>query len=148
MVEPHERVVLAQKAVVILEGRVLLVHKSPGDPVYGAQWELPGGRLEARETLDESLEREVMEETGYSVAPGVPVSCWEWWDDEERTRVIAIGRVSELRSLRSVDVVGWEGDHIDNCGFFDEGELAQLSLVASQQEAVRRGLSLYRSTHL
>jgi len=39
------------------EGRVLLLKKGP-------YWDLPGGRLQKGETLMETLQREVEEETG------------------------------------------------------------------------------------
>jgi 8-oxo-dGTP pyrophosphatase MutT (NUDIX family) len=46
------------------EGRVYLVRHS-----YVAGWHMPGGAVEPRETLQEALVREVVEETGLAVAP-------------------------------------------------------------------------------
>ncbi|MFF4174185.1 NUDIX domain-containing protein [Streptomyces sp. NPDC001744] len=47
-------------------GQVLLV-----DPVYKAQWEIPGGAVEAEESPRAGACREVLEELGLDLAPGV-----------------------------------------------------------------------------
>ncbi|MDD1650596.1 MAG: NUDIX hydrolase [Methylococcaceae bacterium] len=50
------------------EGRVLLVRRK--HPPQAGLWHIPGGRLEAGETLAECCRREVLEETGIRVTPG------------------------------------------------------------------------------
>jgi mutator protein MutT len=54
-------------AVVIHEGRVVLIRRGK-DPLRG-RWVIPGGTVEAGETLHEALVREVQEETGLTVRP-------------------------------------------------------------------------------
>lgn len=49
-------------------GRVLLVRRQ--HPPRAGLWHIPGGRLEAGETLAECCQREVLEETGIRVTPG------------------------------------------------------------------------------
>jgi mutator protein MutT len=54
-------------AVLIEDGKILLVEQQVcGSP--GRRWSLPGGRLEAGETLEQCVVREVAEETGLQVA--------------------------------------------------------------------------------
>jgi len=52
---------------VIRRDRVLLVER--GNPPLEGYWSLPGGVLEAGETLVEGVRREVREETGLAVEP-------------------------------------------------------------------------------
>ena len=49
-------------------GRLRLITRGP-DPGRGL-WSIPGGRVEAGETDEEAVAREVREETGLSVVPG------------------------------------------------------------------------------
>jgi mutator protein MutT len=54
-------------AIVIHEGRVLLIRRAK-EPLRG-RWMVPGGTVEAGETLEQALVREVEEETGLRVRP-------------------------------------------------------------------------------
>ncbi|MHB8707010.1 MAG: NUDIX domain-containing protein, partial [Coriobacteriia bacterium] len=51
-------------AVIVIDGRVLLVRQRKSDAPYHL---LPGGGVDARETLAQALRREVAEETGLVV---------------------------------------------------------------------------------
>ncbi|MFC8044044.1 NUDIX domain-containing protein [Nocardia sp. NPDC057353] len=53
-------------AVIDDGGRVLLLRR-PGDDFMGGIWELPSGKVEAGETLEQAVVREVEEETGLQV---------------------------------------------------------------------------------
>jgi 8-oxo-dGTP diphosphatase len=52
-------------------GRLLLIRRGH-DPHRGS-WSLPGGRVEAGESVAEAVEREVLEETGLVVRAGTTV---------------------------------------------------------------------------
>ncbi|MBF6454430.1 NUDIX domain-containing protein [Nocardia cyriacigeorgica] len=54
-------------AVVEHDGRVLLLRR-PGDDFMGGIWELPSGKVESGEGLEQAVSREVEEETGLRVA--------------------------------------------------------------------------------
>jgi ADP-ribose pyrophosphatase YjhB (NUDIX family) len=53
--------------VVVEDGRILLLNQ---DTDTGRPWSLPGGKLEAGETLAQALVREMREETGLDIEPG------------------------------------------------------------------------------
>jgi 8-oxo-dGTP diphosphatase len=48
------------------EGRFLLCSRPPGK-VYAGCWEFPGGKLEADETVEQALTRELQEELGITI---------------------------------------------------------------------------------
>jgi 8-oxo-dGTP diphosphatase len=76
---------LAVGAVVIHEGRVLLVRRlrPPGQ----GQWAIPGGKVDLGETLAQAAEREILEETGLTIAAGEPVYTFEVVERDEEGRV-------------------------------------------------------------
>lgn len=62
----HEVVV----AALVVEGRVLLVHRSPNRRAYPGVWDLPGGHIETGETELAALTREMHEELDVQIATG------------------------------------------------------------------------------
>ncbi len=59
--DPHQRPLISAKALLHREGRVLLVKNDR------YEWDLPGGKLQHGEDLEQCLERELREELGFSV---------------------------------------------------------------------------------
>jgi 8-oxo-dGTP diphosphatase len=59
-------VLVAAVALVDLEGRVLLAQRPEGKSLAG-MWEFPGGKVEANETPETALIRELREEIGIDV---------------------------------------------------------------------------------
>ena len=53
------------------DGRFLLTSRPEGK-VYAGYWEYPGGKLEAGETVEEALRRELHEELGITIGPVHP----------------------------------------------------------------------------
>lgn len=49
-------------------GHILVLKRSPQSNTNPAKWELPGGKIDAGETFDDALKREILEETGFTVA--------------------------------------------------------------------------------
>ena len=68
MSAPEERtpVDVAVGVLIDPEGRFLLTSR-PAGKVFAGYWEFPGGKLEAGETVEQALERELHEEIGIRI---------------------------------------------------------------------------------
>ena len=53
------------------QGRFLMTSRPEGK-VYAGYWEFPGGKLEAGETVEAALRRELQEELGVTIGPAQP----------------------------------------------------------------------------
>jgi 8-oxo-dGTP diphosphatase len=62
-VEKKPTLIVAAAALIDADGRVLLQQRSPGREMAGL-WEFPGGKVEAGETPEAALVRELHEELG------------------------------------------------------------------------------------
>lgn len=63
--------VLVQRDAAGREGRFLLTSRPPGK-VYAGYWEFPGGKVEAGETVEQALARELREEIGIEIGAAHP----------------------------------------------------------------------------
>lgn len=87
------KTILTVKAVIIREGREVLLLKRTKDAKNPSKWDLPGGHLEKGETLEESIKREILEETGLEVEVGEILRTTEFSKDSEHFK-------NEKRGLR------------------------------------------------
>ena len=97
-----------------------------------AQWELPGGRLEAGETPQQCVAREVEEELNLKVRVGPPVDAWVFEVvPGSRVLVLAYGCFVQ-------DFVGMapSAEHSD-VGIFGLDELESIELPDGYARAVR-----------
>jgi ADP-ribose pyrophosphatase YjhB (NUDIX family) len=72
-------------AVIVQDGRVLIV-KRKYDPLAG-RWSLPGGGVELGETLEASVAREMLEETGLDIEVGPVIEVFDRITRDEEGRV-------------------------------------------------------------
>ncbi|WP_299879618.1 8-oxo-dGTP diphosphatase MutT [uncultured Cocleimonas sp.] len=54
-------------AVIINQNKEILIAKRSQDQHQGNKWEFPGGKVEANETSEDALRREILEELGIQV---------------------------------------------------------------------------------
>ena len=72
-------------AIVFRDGAVLLVKR--GDEPNRGRWSVPGGSLEAGETVEQAAARECLEETGIVVRPVRAVYVMDYVDRDSLERV-------------------------------------------------------------
>ena len=79
------------------DGSFLLASRPPGKP-YAGYWEFPGGKIEAGETLEQALRRELQEELA------IDIDHAEFWNSCRMEYPHA------LVDLRFCKVRGWRGE--------------------------------------
>ena len=86
----EQRWPVSVKGVLLRRGRVLLLRNHRGE------WELPGGRLDRRESPEEALMREIREETGLTAKVGPLVDAWIF-PVTPRRRVVILAYACRLK---------------------------------------------------
>lgn len=76
-------------AVIVRDGRVLIVRRGPGERHAGF-WEFPGGKIDPGETPQACIERELREELGIWTRAGEIFAVSEYEYDHGTVRLIAI----------------------------------------------------------
>jgi len=69
---PDRSVVDVAVGVLIREDGDFLLTSRPEGKVYAGYWEFPGGKLEAGETVEQALRRELIEEIGITIGVAHP----------------------------------------------------------------------------
>jgi 8-oxo-dGTP diphosphatase len=64
-----ERAVVDGAVGVLMHGEEFLLTSRPEGKVYAGYWEFPGGKLEAGESVEQALRRELQEELGITIGP-------------------------------------------------------------------------------
>lgn len=130
---------LAVRAVIVEEGRLLLVNAFPGQE--SALWCAPGGGVEKHSSLAENLVREVYEETGLTISVGPPCLV-----NEFHSRATGFHQVETFFRCRVEEGIlsdDWKDpeDVVNRRRFFAEPELAGIRLKPDSlpRVAFRRG---------
>lgn len=134
----------AQKAFILNEGKVLLVRKSLKDPDQPGRWEVPGGRMQFGEGVDEQLKREVREEVGLEIVPGDPFHIWEWRIRREgatgvimEMQIVAVARVCQPLTFCVSTSGQMPDDYLDAAVWVPVGELDRYDFIPNMVPAVR-----------
>ena len=126
-------------AVIVQDGKVLIV-KRKYDPLAG-QWSLPGGGVELGETLEDSIVREMREETGLDIEVGPVIEVFD------RITRDSSGKVTYHFVL--VDYLCWPvggelraGSDVADARFVDPADLPQYNLTLKANQVIERAFEL------
>jgi 8-oxo-dGTP diphosphatase len=115
------RPIVAVGAIVVDHDRLLLVRRGR-DPAAGS-WSVPGGRVEAGETLAEAVTRELREETGLEAVCGAMLGWVERFDDDEHFVILDF----EVTLVGDDQVVA--GDDAAEARWVELHDVAEMALV-------------------
>ncbi|MBP6897756.1 MAG: NUDIX domain-containing protein [Pseudacidovorax sp.] len=94
---PRKHTEVAVGVLIAVDGALLLSTRPDGKP-YAGYWEFPGGKIEAGETVEEALRRELQEELGITI------------DGAEVWRVTEHDYPHALVRLHWCKVFSWSGE--------------------------------------
>lgn len=134
---PHlmaARLPVTVKAVIVSSDRRVLVLKKTG----GAH-DLPGGKVDAGETIEEALCREVMEETGLKLGPIEMVTSWVKTHHVNGNRLFIVFR-SDFENKSAKAKIQLSSEH-EWGGFVHIHEAMNLQFSLGQCRAVLEALT-------
>jgi len=132
----------AQKAIIIHKNKLLMIKKSNKDNVNPYRWEIPGGRKQVGESLDEHIIREVKEEVGINIVPKDIFDLWEFEINVDGTpnTVVAVSRFCEIIDGN----INLTEDVIDNCQWVEiNAELLNYNLIPGIRRTIEKLIDLY-----
>ena len=135
---PALRAAVYVGSAIFVGGSLLLVRRT-GEPARS--WEIPGGPVEVRETLDDAVARTVREKTGLTLPVGPPLFAWtfEAVAGARRVRCVGVQFLAEIAERVPVRVAA--PGH-DGSAWVTEEELASYRLAPWAEPAIR---AAYRS---
>lgn len=144
-----EKFFFAQKAFILYEGSLLLVQKSEDDPYNPGKWEVPGGRMNFGEDVDDHIRREVEEEVGIEIRPGRPFYVWQWQleriDDQgekARMQIVAVARLCSPTSLEMSSSKRVEEDFLGEARWVRIEDLPGYDLISNMRPVIESFLFL------
>lgn len=123
------------KAIVHHNGKILLLRESTKyvDGSEVGKWDVPGGRIESEETLEEGLVREVKEESGLAVVKGKLLGACDGFPviREETCHVVRLYFLCEANTAE----VALSQDH-DAYDWVNPTKIEEKTLVGDIQEMI------------
>ncbi|MGZ5130581.1 MAG: NUDIX domain-containing protein [Caldimonas sp.] len=131
--EPRRPVDVAVGVLVDRDGRFLLTSRPPGK-VYAGYWEFPGGKLEAGESVDSALRRELHEELGITIGPAIPwnVTLMDYAHARVRLHFCKVFEWTGEFEMREGQVMAWQRLPVDVAPVLP-GTLPVLDWFATEQ---------------
>ena len=127
--------------------RLLMLRRTTVDIAFPGWWDIPGGSVEAGESLEEAVRREVWEETGFRVRVGSPyaVSTFEAPDgSRHRRRPLTIVAIQFRCFTRSEREPRLDPREHSEFAWVDRRDLARQPVPPSLVRPVRAAYEILR----
>lgn len=99
---------IAVSAFIIKDEKLLILKRGDEESFLPSTWEVPGGGVEAAETIEAAIIRETKEEAGLSIVPKTLFSYFEYLDGEGQ-KTVNLNFLCHLTDRsQEVDVTGGE----------------------------------------
>lgn len=119
---------IATKAFIVFQGKVLCLRESANyaDGSNVGKFDIVGGRLKPGERFDDSLVREIFEETGLKIKLGKPFFVNEWRPvvREEQWQIVGVF----FECFADTDQVVLSEDHVEYV-WIDPKEYSSINLI-------------------
>jgi 8-oxo-dGTP diphosphatase len=124
------------------DGKVLILQRNKNEKVFPNMWELPSGKKKFLETSENSLLREVKEETGLDIKIIMPFFVFDY----------QIEKPEEIRDSTQINFLakpidGYKahlGAEHQNFAWIGEGEINQHELSTATKEVIKKAFELVR----
>lgn len=121
-------------AVVFRDGAVLLVERR--NPPCANQWAIPGGKVRLGETMQQAVEREILEETGIRIKAGEPVYAFDLIERDAADNVQWHYAIIDLQAEYLEGEVH-AGDDAAAAAWFQPDQLAQINVNATTRKLLK-----------
>ena len=101
--------VMAIKGLILFRGKYLLLLRNKKEEICPLEWDIPGGGIEPEETVEETLIREIKEETGIDISSSKIFPIKKWKMDKGG---IKIGGIDFLCVLDNYQKISLSAEHI------------------------------------
>ncbi|MFA6391234.1 MAG: NUDIX domain-containing protein [Patescibacteria group bacterium] len=124
----------ATKAFIKYNGKILILRESGKykDGTNEGYYDIPGGRVKPGQRFDESLRREIKEETGLNIAIGDPFFVNEWRPEKNGELWQIVGIFFECQA--DTDQVNLSDDH-DKYEWINPKEYMKFKLIDNLKPA-------------
>lgn len=114
--------------IYVRDGDVLVCRRPPGGE-HAGKWEFPGGKLEAGESFEQALARELREELGVEASVGSEIRrvTHRYGSEAVEIGFFAVGKLEGTIRLSHFDEVRWQ----------PLGRLGELDFLEADRDLVR-----------
>ncbi len=122
-------------AVIVKDDKVLILQRSADETTYPNLWELPSGKKEESESVEQTLVREVKEEAGIEISAVEQIAAFNYQIEKE-FEVHNCTQINFLATAEKSDVVlSLEHQH---WRWISEEEINDYGISESTKEVIRK----------